>query len=89
MSARCRPGVAAAQMAQASQATKPVDRDGDHDDNKPDSAVEQREGNARAVAQHNGERRSVASPYAISAIAAAAWHGSITGTPPASSTAAR
>lgn len=44
-------GVAAPQMAQASQAMKPVDRDGDHDNNKPDVPVEQKK-EARAVAQH-------------------------------------
>jgi hypothetical protein len=44
-------GVAAAQVAQASQAMKPVDRDGDHDNNKPDPPMEQAK-EARAVGQH-------------------------------------
>ncbi|HME26455.1 MAG TPA: hypothetical protein VKI44_34880 [Acetobacteraceae bacterium] len=44
-------GVAATQMAQAGQAMKPVDRDGDHDNNKPDPALEQAK-ESRAVAQH-------------------------------------
>ena len=39
--------VAAAQVTQASQAMKPVDRDGDHDNNMPEQAKE-----ARAAAQH-------------------------------------
>jgi hypothetical protein len=38
-------------MAQAGQATKAVDRDGDHDNNKPDPPMEQAK-EARAVAQH-------------------------------------
>jgi hypothetical protein len=44
-------GVAAAQVAQSSQAMKPVDRDGDHDNNKPDPPAEKAK-EARAVAQH-------------------------------------
>jgi len=44
-------GVAAAQMAQAGQAIKPVDRDGDHDNNKPDPPMEKAK-EARSVAQH-------------------------------------
>jgi hypothetical protein len=43
--------VAAAQVAPASQAMKPVDRDGDHDNNKPDPPVQQAKA-ARAVTQH-------------------------------------
>ena len=43
--------VAAAQVSQASQAMKPVDRDGDHDNNKPDPPMEQAK-EARAVARH-------------------------------------
>jgi hypothetical protein len=38
-------------MAQLGQATKPVDRDGDHDHNKPDPVMEQAK-EARAVAHH-------------------------------------
>jgi hypothetical protein len=44
-------GVAAAQVAQSGQAIKPVDRDGDHDNNKPDAPMEKAR-EARAVAQH-------------------------------------
>ena len=44
-------GVAAPQMAQASLAIKPVDRDGDNDNKKPDAQVEPRK-QPRAVAQH-------------------------------------
>jgi hypothetical protein len=44
-------GVAATQMAQAGQAIKPVDRDGDHDNNKPDPPMEKAK-EARSVAQH-------------------------------------
>ena len=44
-------GVAAAQVAQSAQAIKPVDRDGDHDNNKPDAPLEKAR-EARAVAQH-------------------------------------
>jgi hypothetical protein len=43
--------IAVPQMAQLGQATKPVDRDGDHDSNKPDPAMQQAK-EARAVAQH-------------------------------------
>ena len=43
--------LAAPQMAQLGQAIKPVDRDGDHDNNKPEPAMEQAK-EARAVAQH-------------------------------------
>ena len=43
--------IAAPQIAQLGQATKPVDRDGDHDNNKPDPPLEQA-GQARAAAQH-------------------------------------
>ncbi len=43
--------IAVPQMAQLGQATKPVDRDGDHDNNKPDPAIE-RAKQARAVVQH-------------------------------------
>jgi hypothetical protein len=44
-------GVAAAQVAQSSQAMKPVDRDCDQDNNKPDPAAEKAKG-AQVVAQH-------------------------------------
>jgi hypothetical protein len=42
--------IAVPQMAQLGQATKPVDHDGDHDNNKPDPAMQAKE--AGAVAQH-------------------------------------
>ncbi len=44
-------GAAATQAAQATQAMKPVDRDGDHDKNKPDPPVEQAK-EARSAVQH-------------------------------------
>ena len=45
------PGVPMAQLTQAAQVMKPLDRDGDLDRNKPDPAVEQVK-SVNAVSQH-------------------------------------
>jgi hypothetical protein len=69
--------------------TTKVDRDGDHDNNAPDHDAAQAQG--ASGGPRAGTRRPDQPPVGAiaSANAAAAWQGSITGTPASRSTMAR